>query len=152
MEEGDTVVVSPEALLRQMLYGNLFFAREFGKTSSDFMLPDSFGFPAVLPTLVAHAGLKGFSTQKLTWLSSAPVGGPNSPERTPEGIPFNVGVWEGLDGSGVVAALNPEPYTSVVAQDITFKRGRRPIFSRLPVAAPKTRSATGRRASSATER
>jgi len=119
VEEGDTVVVSPEALLRQMLYGNLFFAREFGKTSSDFMLPDSFGFPAVLPTLVAHAGLKGFSTQKLTWLSSAPVGGPNSPERTPEGIPFNVGVWEGLDGSGVVAALNPEPYTSVVAQDIT---------------------------------
>ena len=36
---------------------------------------DCFGFPASLPSILAHAGLKGFSTQKLTWNSAAPVGG-----------------------------------------------------------------------------
>ncbi len=29
------------------------------------MLPDCFGFPASLPSILAHAGVKGFSTQKL---------------------------------------------------------------------------------------
>jgi len=52
-------------------------AREFNKASVEYMaLPDCFGFPASLPSLLAHAGLKGFSTKKLTWGSAAPVGGP----------------------------------------------------------------------------
>jgi Glycosyl hydrolases family 38 N-terminal domain len=71
------------------------------------MLPDCFGFPASLPTILAHAGVKGFSTQKLVWGSSAPGGGPESIEPTPEGTPFNVGVWVGPDGESVLAGLNP---------------------------------------------
>ena len=42
------------------------------------MLPDCFGFPASLPTILAHSGVKGFSTQKLVWGSSADAGGPES--------------------------------------------------------------------------
>jgi len=119
MEEGDVNSPNAESIFRQILYGNEFFRREFGKASAEYMLPDCFGFPASLPSILAHAGVKGFSTQKLTWHSSAPVGGAGSPENTPVGIPFNVGFWEGLDGKGVVAALNPGSYGGNVSSDLT---------------------------------
>jgi alpha-mannosidase len=96
-EENDALVVSPEAMLRQVLYGNRFFEREFSLRSNDVMLPDSFGFPASLPTVLVHAGIKGFSSQKLSWGSA-------------RGIPFNLGVWRGPDGSSLFAALSPGPY------------------------------------------
>ena len=119
MEESDVNSPSAESIFRQVLYGNDFFRREFGKASAEYMLPDCFGFPASLPSILAHAGIKGFSTQKLTWGSSAPVGGPDSPERTPEGTPFNVGLWEGPDGHSLLAALNPGSYGSKINTDLT---------------------------------
>ncbi|HYV82054.1 MAG TPA: glycoside hydrolase family 38 C-terminal domain-containing protein [Pyrinomonadaceae bacterium] len=119
MEEGDVNSPSAESIFRQILYGNRFFQREFGKTSAEYMLPDCFGFPASLPSILAHAGLKGFSTQKLTWNSAAPVGGAGSIEETPRGIPFNVGYWVGPDGRGIVAALNPGSYGGQVREDIS---------------------------------
>jgi alpha-mannosidase len=121
MEEGDVNAPSAEAIIRQVLYGNNWFRKEFGKASAEFMLPDCFGFPASLPTILAHAGIKGFSTQKLSasWQPAPHVGGPDSPEKTPEGIPFNVGVWEGPDGSTVLAALNPLSYGSNVDYDLS---------------------------------
>ncbi|HEX8117527.1 MAG TPA: glycoside hydrolase family 38 C-terminal domain-containing protein, partial [Pyrinomonadaceae bacterium] len=103
----------------QILYGSQYFRREFGRTSAEYMLPDSFGFPASLPSILAHMGLKGFSTQKLYWKSAARVGGPDSPERTPDGVPFNVGLWTGPDGRGVIAAFNPRPYDSNVREDFS---------------------------------
>ena len=119
MEESDVNVPSAESIFRQILYGNRFFQREFGKTSAEYMLPDCFGFPASLPSILAHAGLKGFSTQKLTWNSAAPVGGPGSIEETPRGIPFNVGYWVGPDGRGIIAALNPGSYGGQIREDIS---------------------------------
>ncbi|HLN55033.1 MAG TPA: glycoside hydrolase family 38 C-terminal domain-containing protein, partial [Bacteroidales bacterium] len=65
------------------------------------MLPDCFGFAATLPSLWNHAGLLGFSTQKLSWGSA-------------NGIPFNFGIWEGPDGKGVMAALNATSYSGTV--------------------------------------
>jgi alpha-mannosidase len=119
MEESDVNVPSAESIFRQILYGNQFFRREFGKTSAEYMLPDCFGFPASLPSILAHAGIKGFSTQKLTWNSAAPVGGLGSIEQTPVGIPFNVGWWQGPDGRGVIAALNPGSYGGQIRRDIS---------------------------------
>ncbi|HMA97588.1 MAG TPA: hypothetical protein VKP30_33115, partial [Polyangiaceae bacterium] len=58
-EECDVLVPSSESILRQILVGSQFFKREFGTSSQEFMLPDSFGFPASLPSLLAHAGLRG---------------------------------------------------------------------------------------------
>lgn len=101
VDEGDVNVPSAEAIIRQVLYGNDFFRKEFGKDSVDFMLPDCFGFPASLPSIWAHCGLKGFSTQKLTWGSAM-------------GIPFKVGVWEGLDGKSVIAAFDPGAYVGAI--------------------------------------
>ena len=54
VEENDVLSPSPESVIRQVLYGNRFFKREFGVTSSEYMLPDCFGFPAHLPTTLAH--------------------------------------------------------------------------------------------------
>jgi alpha-mannosidase len=119
MEEGDVNVPSAESIFRQILYGNRYFQREFGKTSAEYMLPDCFGFPASLPSILAHAGLKGFSTQKLTWNSAVRAGGRGSIEETPRGIPFNVGYWVGPDGRGIVAALNPGSYGGQVREDIS---------------------------------
>jgi len=121
MEEGDVNSPNAESILRQILYGNTFFRREFGIASSEYMLPDCFGFPASLPSILHHAGIKGFSTQKLSaaWQPAPHVGGVESSEKTPEGIPFNVGIWEGTDGSSVIAALNPLTYGSQVTYDLT---------------------------------
>ena len=47
------------------------------------------------------------------------MGGPDSPEKTPDGIPFNVGVWEGPDGNSIIAALNPGSYSQSVTYDLT---------------------------------
>src|SRR5438046_1120305 len=119
MEEGDVNSPSAESIIRQILYGTHFFRRELGRTSAEYMLPDCFGFPASLPSILAHIGIRGFSTQKLTWGSSAPVGGPNSPERTPEGTPFNVGIWDGPDGKSVIAGFNPGSYSADITTDLT---------------------------------
>jgi alpha-mannosidase len=128
MEESDVNSASAESIFRQILYGNQFFRREFGKTSAEYMLPDCFGFPASLPSILAHAGIKGFSTQKLTWNSAAPAGGPGSIEETPRGIPFNVGWWQGPDGRGVIAAFNPGSYGGQIREDIS----RSPDFIQEP--------------------
>src|SRR2546421_8041045 len=119
MEESDVNSPSAESIFRQVLYGNKYFLSDFGKASAEYMLPDCFGFPASLPSILAHSGIKGFSTQKLTWGSSAPVGGPNSPERTPEGTPFNVGIWEGPDGKTVLAGFNPGSYSADSTSDLS---------------------------------
>jgi len=119
MEEGDVNSPSAESIVRQILYGTQFFRRDLGRTSAEYMLPDCFGFPASLPSILAYMGLKGFSTQKLTWGSNAPVGGPDSPERTPRGTPFNVGWWIGPDGRGIIAAFNPGSYGGDVRYDLS---------------------------------
>ncbi|MBE3131912.1 MAG: alpha-mannosidase, partial [Acidobacteria bacterium] len=121
MEENDVNSPSAESIIRQVLYGTQYFKREFGKTSAEYMLPDCFGFPASLPSILAHCGIKGFSTQKLSasWQPAARVGGPDSLEKTPDGIPFNVGIWEGTDGRTIIAALNPGSYGGSVTYDLT---------------------------------
>jgi len=100
----DTNVPSTESLIRHALYGNGFYRREFGRSSLDIFLPDCFGFGYALPSIGVHCGLKGFSTQKLTWGSAY-------------GIPFTVGRWEGVDGSSLVAAIDAGGYTGDVGPD-----------------------------------
>lgn len=103
----DVNVPSPESLTRQVLYGNGFFKREFGVQSYDIFLPDCFGFGYALPSVAAHCGLKGFSTQKLAWGSAI-------------GIPFDIGMWEGVDGSALVAAVNPGDYVGKIQSDLSY--------------------------------
>jgi len=129
MEENDVNSPSPESIIRQVLYGNEYFRHDFGVASAEFMLPDCFGFPASLPSILAAAGVKGFSTQKLTWGSSAPVGGAGSPEKTPKGIPFNVGIWDGPGGKSLLAAFNPLTYSGTIYYDLSKSNSE---FSKKP--------------------
>ena len=110
VDEGDANVPGLEAMVRHVLYGNHYFQKEFGVTSHEFMLPDCFGFPASLPSVLAHCGIKGFSTQKLTWGSAV-------------GIPFKVGRWIGPDGKNVVAALDPGSYGGGISEDLSQNAG-----------------------------
>lgn len=112
VDENDANVPSAESYVRHILYGNRFFRREFGIASEEYMLPDCFGFPAALPSMLAHCGVKGFSTQKLTWNAAVP-------------IPFKVGVWEGPDGRSVIAALDPGSYGGEVLENLATNDGWR---------------------------
>ncbi|MBC7806370.1 MAG: alpha-mannosidase, partial [Akkermansiaceae bacterium] len=107
-DESDAIVPSPESIIRSVLYTNRWFQKEFGKTSNQYMMPDTFGFPASLPSILAHCGLKGFSTKKLTYGAGSAVG-----------IPFHVGRWVGPDGGSVIAALNPGDYRTRITEDLT---------------------------------
>jgi alpha-mannosidase len=103
---GDVNLPSPEALMRHVLYANGFWKQEFGKTSTDIFLPDCFGFGYALPSVAAHCGLTGFSSQKLSWGSSIP-------------IPFqNIGRWIGPDGNSLIAVLQPGAYNSSITTNL----------------------------------
>lgn len=107
-ENGDVNVPSPEALFRNILLGNQYFEKNFGKRSCDIFLPDCFGFGYALPSIMHHANLKGFTTQKLTWGSAY-------------GIPFDLGKWYGVDGNYVYANTNPGSYVKVLTKIRDFK-------------------------------
>lgn len=104
-ENGDVNVPSPESLFRNVLYGNLYFEKRFGKRSNDIFLPDCFGFGYALPAIAQHAGLKGFSTQKLSWGSAY-------------GIPFDIGHWVGVGGKSIIGSLDAKSYCT------TFRKVR----------------------------
>ena len=106
VDENDANVPSGESLIRQVLYGNDWFRKNLGVASQEYMLPDCFGFPYALPTILNHCGITGFSTQKLTWGSAV-------------GIPFKVGDWIGPDGTGLIAALDPGSYGGGVNEDLS---------------------------------
>lgn len=100
LENGDTNIPSPEALIRNILYGNSYFKEKFNKKSNDIFLPDCFGFGRALPSVMTHSGLTGFSTQKLSWGSSIEP-------------PFEFGKWKALDGSFVYTSLKPGNYSTI---------------------------------------
>lgn len=104
-ENGDVNVPSPEALFRNILIGNSYFRKKFGKTSCDIYLPDCFGFGWTLPSIIRHANLKGFTTQKLSWGSAY-------------GTPFDIGRWRGPDGKEAFASIKMGSYNG------TFKEIR----------------------------
>lgn len=101
VDANDVMVSSAESIMRNWLYGSVFFKKEFGvRGGHDIMLPDCFGFPYSLPSLAAHCGMTGFHTAKLAWGSSIYDSLP----------PF--GIWQGVDGSQIYAVYKPQPYDS----------------------------------------
>lgn len=104
-ENGDVNIPSPEALIRNLLIGDRYFKEKFGKTSKDMFLPDCFGFGWAMPSIAAHCGLLGFTTQKLSWGSA-------------NGLPFDLGRLVGPDGKGIWACLNAKSYRYKFSGDI----------------------------------
>ncbi len=95
--EADTNIASGEALIRQLLYGEQFFRREFGVTSDLYWLPDCFGFSPALPQIIKKSGMKYFLTAKLAG---------NDTDR----FPHTFFRWRGTDGSEILAYLQRTHY------------------------------------------
>ncbi len=118
LDETDALIPSVESTIRNILYGDRLQKEFFGKSSRDYMIPDCFGFPANLPTILDHCGIIGFSSQKLTWGSAV-------------GIPFELGLWTAADGSSLVSALNPGAYISRVHLPVHLSPSRLGRLNRL---------------------
>ncbi|NYF15427.1 alpha-mannosidase [Microbacterium sp. AK009] len=92
--ESDTNMPGSEALARQFIVGKRFFLEEFGIECEEAWLPDSFGYSAALPQIVAAAGERWFLTQKISW---------NQSNR----FPHHTFRWEGIDGTRVFTHFPP---------------------------------------------
>lgn len=94
--EPDALVPSGESLVRQMLYGVRYFESRFGARGCQacVYLPDTFGFPPCLPTIMRSCGVPVFITNKLSWNQA-------------NTFPHTSFRWRGLDGSEVLAHNTP---------------------------------------------
>ncbi len=98
--EPDVNIAGGEALVRQILHGIRYHEQTFGVRPRMIWLPDTFGYSASLPQLMARSGLDTFVTHKLSW---------NDTNRMPDETLF----WQGIDGSTVTAYfLTTQPYDS----------------------------------------
>ena len=95
-DANDVLVPSTESVIRNIMLGQEYYRQEFGVESTDIFLPDCFGFGWTLPTIAAHCGLIGFSSQKLDWRNK-PFYGKNK-------YPFTIGLWKGIDGASIMFA------------------------------------------------
>ena len=86
--------------------------------STDIFLPDCFGFGYTLPSLAAHCGLIGFSTQKLSWRKHDFF--PDAPYHKKN--PFSWGVWYGIDGQSLMAAFDTGGYTAELPADAGYNK------------------------------
>jgi alpha-mannosidase len=110
--EPDLNLPSGESLVRQLLHGQRFFEREFGRRCTEFWAPDAFGYTGQLPQLMRGAGITRFLTQKLSW---------NRFNR-PDDHTF---VWQGDDGSEVLVHFPPaDNYSSTADVNELLKTAR----------------------------
>jgi len=96
----DVTIPSTESLFKNILLGQEFYKREFGLKSTDIFLPDCFSFGYTLPTVAAHCDLIGFSAMRV-WKRNQPFYDDG------RRAPFPFGLWQGIDGSQILAALEP---------------------------------------------
>ena len=101
--ESDTNMPGGEALARQLNHGKRFFLDEFGIETREVWLPDSFGYTAALPQLIALSASQWFLTQKISW-------------NTTNRFPHHSFRWEGLDGTRIFTHFPPaDTYGSEVS-------------------------------------
>ncbi|MFI0462995.1 alpha-mannosidase [Saccharopolyspora sp. 5N102] len=101
--EADTNMPGGEAMARQFVHGKRFYLEEFGIETREVWLPDSFGYSAALPQLVAQSGSRWFLTQKISW---------NQTNK----FPHHTFWWEGIDGTRVFTHFPPaDTYNSEIS-------------------------------------
>jgi alpha-mannosidase len=98
--EMDTNVPSGESLVRQLLYGKMYFKEKFNFDSRMLWLPDVFGYSAALPQLLKLAGVDTFVTSKISWSQY-------------NRFPHDAFRWRGIDGSEVASTFIGTPVAGV---------------------------------------
>lgn len=110
--EPDTNIPSGESLIRQFLYGQRFYRKEFGETMKILWLPDVFGYTAALPQIIKKSGCDYFQTIKISW---------NKVNK----FPYHTFNWIGLDGSQVLVHMPPEgTYNSACLPESIMKAAK----------------------------
>lgn len=105
--EPDGNLISGESWVRQLVYGQRFFRREFGVQCRVLWLPDTFGYQGNLPQLLKQAGIDYFFTTKLNWNDT-------------QEFPYDAFWWQGIDGSRVLAHQPPVGLEGLLRiQDLT---------------------------------
>jgi alpha-mannosidase len=92
--ESDTNLPGGEALARQFVVGGRWFREQLGVECPEVWLPDSFGYSANLPQIMAAAGARWFLTQKLSWNET-------------NTMPHHTFDWEGIDGTRILTHFPP---------------------------------------------
>ena len=110
--EPDCNLPSGESLVRQFLYGQRFFEREFGRRCNEFWNPDVFGYNGQLPQIMRGAGIGRFLTQKLSWNRFNPP-------------PYHTFTWQGIDGSQVLAHFPPADTYNATVEVAELRRAAR---------------------------
>ncbi|WP_353112568.1 glycoside hydrolase family 38 C-terminal domain-containing protein [Microbacterium sp.] len=87
--EPDINMPGGEAMARQFVAGKRFFLEEFGVDTLEVWVPDTFGYSAALPQIIAASGSKWFVTQKISWNQT-------------NQMPHHTFLWEGIDGTRVL--------------------------------------------------
>ncbi len=112
--EPDANCPSGESLVRQILHGTRYWRDKFGGAGAQrfVYLPDTFGFPAALPQIIAKAGLDTFITNKLAWNAH-------------NHYPHTSFLWRGIDGSEVLAHFTPGADYNAVNTPLELRRGEK---------------------------
>lgn len=111
--ESDVNLPDGESLIRQALYGQRFMQQNFGETSDLLFLPDAFGYPATVPLIMNHCGIKHFLTQKLS-------------QNLVHEFPYHLFRWQGKGGSELISHFLPEDtYSSQAVPWVQAKAERR---------------------------
>lgn len=124
-EASDALVPSVESFIRNIMLGQTYYRQEFGKEGTDIFLPDCFGFGWTLPTIAAHCGLIGFSSQKLDWRNHPFYG--NSKH------PFTIGLWKGIDGKQVMLAHGYDYGHRWHDEDLSQNKSLKELAQRTPL-------------------
>ena len=95
--EADLNCAGAEPLVRQFVYGQRFFRKEFGQRCRVGWLIDTFGYSWAMPQILKESGLDYFVSTKPTWNDT-------------NVFPFTFFHWEGPDGSRVLTHIPPRSY------------------------------------------
>ncbi|XP_076038916.1 alpha-mannosidase 2C1-like [Oratosquilla oratoria] len=152
--EMDGLLPSGESFMRQFLYGQRFFMKEFGVKCKELWLPDTFAFSAQLPQICNHFGITRFMAQKpkkemgskdyygMQWGLMEDNGiqwgtmednGIIQWRKKPEGdrlirneFPHNNFHWEGIDGSKILTHFPPG---DSFGMNVSVKEARKTVFN-----------------------
>ncbi|MBC8061398.1 MAG: discoidin domain-containing protein [Clostridiaceae bacterium] len=113
--EPDLNVPSGESLVRQSLYAQKYFQKNFNVTPKVGWVPDVFGFTYNMPQILKKSGMDYFLTTKLNWNDTTK-------------FPYEVFNWKGPDGSKLLtykptndysyngSAINTNSFNAIMAK------------------------------------